>query len=68
MTAFYINDDFPKSEIEFDRRFATEGACYDYLFRLKWPTALCAASVGINLTGLAQNTFTSARAARAIFL
>ncbi len=37
MTAFYITEDFPKSEIEFDKRFASESACYDYLFMVKWP-------------------------------
>ena len=37
MTEFYITEDFPKSEIEFSKRFAAETACYDYLFRTKWP-------------------------------
>lgn len=37
MKAFYITEDFPKSEIEFDKRFATEKACYKYLFTVKWP-------------------------------
>ena len=46
MTAFYIKDDFPKSEIEFDRRFATESACYDYLFRLKWPDGFICSKCG----------------------
>ena len=46
MTAFYIKDDFPKSEIEFDRRFATESACYDYLFRLKWPDGFMCSKCG----------------------
>ena len=46
MTAFYIEDDFPKSEIEFDRRFATESACYDYLFRLKWPDGFMCSKCG----------------------
>ena len=46
MTAFYIKDDFPKSEIEFDKRFATESACYDYLFRLKWPDGFICSKCG----------------------
>ena len=46
MTAFYIEDDFPKSEIEFDRRFATESACYDYLFRVKWPDGFICSKCG----------------------
>ena len=37
MTEFYITEDFPKSEIEFSKRFASETACYEYLFRTKWP-------------------------------
>ena len=37
MAEFYITEDFPKSEIEFSKRFATETACYEYLFRAKWP-------------------------------
>ena len=32
-----ISKDFPKSLIEFVDRFGTEGACRDYLVRLKWP-------------------------------
>ena len=37
MTEFYITEDFPTSEIEFEKRFHTEKACYDYLFKMKWP-------------------------------
>jgi hypothetical protein len=37
MTDFTIAEDFPKSEIEFDARFSNPDACYQYLFRLKWP-------------------------------
>lgn len=37
MKEFTITEDFPKSEIEFDRRFSNPSACYDYLFSLKWP-------------------------------
>ena len=28
---------FPKSLLEFQRRFATEGACAEYLFERRWP-------------------------------
>jgi len=38
MTDFMITDYFPKSEIEFDQRFSDPKACYDYLFKQKWPT------------------------------
>ena len=37
MTDFTITEDFPKSEIEFDQRFSDPKACYDYLFKHKWP-------------------------------
>lgn len=30
-------EDFPKNEVEFDRRFHTESACTEYLFQLRWP-------------------------------
>lgn len=30
-------EDFPKNELEFDRRFHHEQACLDYLFQLRWP-------------------------------
>jgi transposase-like protein len=37
-----ITKDFPENEAEFDERFSTEGACYDYLFKLRWPAGfLC---------------------------
>jgi hypothetical protein len=38
MNEFTITDDFPKSEIEFDARFSKPETCYDYLFKLKWPS------------------------------
>ena len=37
MTTFTINEDFPKSEIEFHERFSDPNACYAYLFQQKWP-------------------------------
>jgi len=37
MTHFIIDEDFPTSEIEFDLRFLNPQACYDYLFKHKWP-------------------------------
>lgn len=30
-------DDYPRTLMEFDERFATEQACREYLFRLRWP-------------------------------
>jgi transposase-like protein len=37
MDEFVITEDFPKDQLEFDRRFADEPACLEYLFRLRWP-------------------------------
>jgi hypothetical protein len=37
MTNFTVTEDFPKNEIEFDNRFSNPKACYDYLFKQKWP-------------------------------
>lgn len=37
MTDFDIIEDFPESQIEFEKRFASEKACYQYLFKIKWP-------------------------------
>lgn len=30
-------EDFPKNELEFDKRFNKEQACLEYLFQLRWP-------------------------------
>ncbi len=32
-----MKEDFPKNEVEFDRRFHSEQACLEYLFHLRWP-------------------------------
>lgn len=32
-----MNENFPKNEIEFDRRFYSEEACIEYLYQLRWP-------------------------------
>ena len=37
MTDVIITEDFPKNEAEFDERFSTEQACYEYLFKNRWP-------------------------------
>jgi hypothetical protein len=31
MTDFFIDEDFPCSQVEIDKRFSTEQACRDYL-------------------------------------
>ena len=37
MNTFTIREDFPKSEIEFDKRFSDIEKCYDYLLQTIWP-------------------------------
>lgn len=37
MTEFMITEDFPKSQLDFEGRFANEHACRDYLAKMKWP-------------------------------
>ena len=32
-----VEEFFPANEAEFDELFATEQACYAYLFKLRWP-------------------------------
>ncbi|MFH1985622.1 MAG: IS1595 family transposase [Pseudomonadota bacterium] len=38
MSPIQVFEDFPKTQKEFDKRFNDEEACYDYLFKLRWPT------------------------------
>lgn len=37
MTEFFIDEDFPRNQVEFDKRFGSEQACRDYLAKMKWP-------------------------------
>jgi hypothetical protein len=37
MIDFTLKEDFPRCEIEFDQRFNTLDACYEYLAQIKWP-------------------------------
>ena len=30
-------EDYPRSQIEFEQRYASEGACREYILRLRWP-------------------------------
>ena len=41
-----IIEDFPMSEIEFEKRFNTEQACMDYLAKRKWPEGFCCQRCG----------------------
>ena len=38
--------DFPRSLIEFQRRFADEGACAGYLAQARWPDGFCCPACG----------------------
>jgi len=46
MTLFTIMEDFPKNEIEFDQRFLNESACFDYLYKMKWPNGFSCTQCG----------------------
>jgi len=37
MSDFFITEDFPQNQAEFDQRFCDEQACYEYLFQQRWP-------------------------------
>jgi len=43
-----LGDDFPKSLIEFEKRFATEKQCRDYLYKLKFPNGFICEKCGHN--------------------
>jgi transposase-like protein len=34
-------EDYPRTILEFERRFATEEACREYLFQIRWPKGFC---------------------------
>jgi hypothetical protein len=46
MEEFTITEEFPDSEIEFDERFSDPKACYDYLFKQKWPNGFVCKKCG----------------------
>jgi hypothetical protein len=39
MTEFFIDEDFPCNQVEFEERFNTEQACRDYLANMKCPVS-----------------------------
>jgi len=41
-----MKEDFPKNEVEFDRRFCSEQACLEYLFQLRWPEGFICSRCG----------------------
>lgn len=46
MSEFVIAEDFPKNQIEFDRRFCDESACIEYLYQLRWPEGFSCSKCG----------------------
>ena len=66
MTDFTITEDFPKSEIEFDDRFSNPKACYDYLFKQKWPMFSPEKNAAITSTGSVLEIFIFAPGVSAI--
>lgn len=46
MNDFTIKEDFPDCEIEFDQRFSTFDACYEYLAQTKWPNGFICEECG----------------------
>ena len=58
MTTFTINEDFPKSEVEFHDRFSDPKACFEYLFQQKCLTGLSLKVAAMNNTGTVSVTFT----------
>ena len=46
MADFIIDEDFPKSEIEFDQRFSQPQGCFDYLFKQTWPNGFVCKKCG----------------------
>lgn len=39
-------EDYPKTILEFEKRFATEEACRQYLFDIRWPNGFCCPRCG----------------------
>ena len=39
-------EDYPRTILEFEQRFATEEACRRYLFKLRWPEGFCCSRCG----------------------
>lgn len=46
MEEFVVTEDFPKDQLEFDRRFKDEQACLDYLYKLRWPHGYACSKCG----------------------
>jgi hypothetical protein len=48
MTEFFIDEDFPSNQVEFEERFNTEQACRGYLANMKWPDGFQCRNCGHN--------------------
>jgi transposase-like protein len=46
MTEFIISEDFPRNQVEFEKRFNDEQACRDYMAKIKWPDGFRCRSCG----------------------
>lgn len=36
-----MEEDYPRTLLEFEERFATEESCREYLFKIRWPEGFC---------------------------
>ena len=54
-------EEFPKTLAELDQQFATEKACIQYLYRLRWPDGLFARVAEARKDGLLAVVCVSAR-------
>jgi transposase-like protein len=48
MTEFVIGEDFPRNQVEFEKRFHSEQACREYLIHMKWPDGFRCQKCGHN--------------------
>lgn len=50
--------DFPKNQIEFDKRFLTEQNCLDYLIKIRWPNDfICPKCQSVDYWSLSRNRY-----------
>jgi transposase-like protein len=48
MIDFKMQEDYPKTEIEFDQRFSNPDTCYEYLAKTRWPNGFICEKCGHN--------------------
>ena len=50
--------DFPKNQMEFDKRFLTEQNCLDYLIKIRWPNDyICPKCQSVDYWSLSRNRY-----------